>query len=237
MSNTGRVFERFTDRARRAVVLAQEEARRLDHDYIGTEHLLLGLVGERDGIAAKALGTFEISLDSARARVATLVGRGVAGPVGHIPFRPHAKKALELSLREALSLGHDYIGTEHLLLGLLRDGEGTGVEVLRSMGADPEQVRVRVLQLVTELGAGAEPGSSATVPGLSSRELTLSALEALIAFWEGDLDRVEQRLGRAVQVATQFGDGETLAALARIVEIDDGTNGQVRLRPRPTRDT
>src|SRR6266540_2944549 len=118
------VFERFTDRARRVVVLAQEEARMLNHNYIGTEHILLGLVRERDGVAAKALESLNISLEAVRQQVKEIIGQGQAVPRGHIPFTPRAKKVLELSLREALQLGHNYIGTEHILLGLIREGEG-----------------------------------------------------------------------------------------------------------------
>src|SRR4029453_11244089 len=118
------VFERFTDRARRSVVLAQEEARMLNHNYIGTEHILLGLVRERDGVAGIALVSLDISLEAVRQQVEEIIGQGQAAPSGHIPFTPRAKKVLELSLREALQLGHNYIGTEHILLGLIREGEG-----------------------------------------------------------------------------------------------------------------
>src|SRR5215469_2723889 len=130
------MFERFTDRARRVVVLAQEEARMLDHGYIGTEHLLLGLVHEGDGIAAKALEAMEISLDAVREQVETIIGRGQHTESGHIPFTPRAKRVLELSLRESSLLGHNYIGTEHILLGLVREGEGVAVQVLVKLGAD-----------------------------------------------------------------------------------------------------
>nr|BFE80305.1 hypothetical protein GCM10020093_029060 [Planobispora longispora] len=128
------MFERFTDRARRVVVLAQEEARRLKHDYIGTEHLLLGLIGEEDGIAARALQSFEISLEDVRRDVEEIIGQGSTTPSDHIPFTPRAKKVLELSLREALHLHHDYIGTEHILLGLVREEEGVAAQVLTRQG-------------------------------------------------------------------------------------------------------
>ena len=118
------MFERFTDRARRVVVLAQEEARLLNHNYIGTEHILLGLIHEGEGVAAKALESLGISLDAVRGQVEEIIGQGGSAPSGHIPFTPRAKKVLELSLREALQLGHNYIGTEHILLGLIREGEG-----------------------------------------------------------------------------------------------------------------
>jgi ATP-dependent Clp protease ATP-binding subunit ClpC len=143
------VFERFTDRARRVVVLAQEESRSLNHAYIGTEHLLLGLVHEGEGVAAKALEALGISLESVRAEVEEIVGRGTSEVAGHIPFTPRAKKALELSLREALNLGHNYIGTEHVLLGLISEAEGVAARVLVGLGADLPRVRNQVKQLLS----------------------------------------------------------------------------------------
>ena len=138
------MFERFTDRARRVVVLAQEEARLLNHNYIGTEHILLGLIHESEGIAARALTALDISLEAVRGEVTEIVGQGQSAPTGHIPFTPRAKKVLELSLREALQFGHNYIGTEHILLGLIREGEGVGAEVLQRLGADLNRVRQSV---------------------------------------------------------------------------------------------
>ena len=146
------VFERFTDRARRVVVLAQEEARILNHNYIGTEHILLGLVHEGEGVAAMALESLEISLPDARAQVEEVIGHGGMAPSGHIPFTPRAKKVLELSLRESRQLGHNYIGTEHILLGLIREGEGVAAQVLINLGADLSRVRQRVIQLVSDAG-------------------------------------------------------------------------------------
>src|SRR6187431_2073890 len=143
------MFERFTDRARRVVVLAQEEARLLNHSYIGTEHILLGLIHEGEGVAAKALESLNISLDAVREQVQEIIGQGQAAPTGHIPFTPRAKKVLELSLREALQLGHNYIGTEHILLGLIREGEGVAAQVLNKLGADLNRVRQQVIQLVS----------------------------------------------------------------------------------------
>ena len=128
------MFERFTDRARRVVVLAQEEARMLNHNYIGTEHILLGLIHEGEGVAAKALESLGISLEAVRSQVEEIIGQGQQAPSGHIPFTPRAKKVLELSLREALQLGHNYIGTEHILLGLIREGEGVAAQVLVKLG-------------------------------------------------------------------------------------------------------
>jgi ATP-dependent Clp protease ATP-binding subunit ClpA len=141
------MFERFTDRARRVVVLAQEEARLLDHDYIGTEHLLLGLAHEGQGVAAKALESLGIRLETLRSQVEEIIGQGQRGPTGHLPFTPRAKKVLELSLREAKQLGHNYIGTEHILLGLIREGEGVAAQVLVKLGADLSRVRQQVIQL------------------------------------------------------------------------------------------
>ena len=135
------MFERFTDRARRVVVLAQEEARMLNHNYIGTEHILLGLIHEGEGVAAKALESLGISLEAVRHKVEEIIGHGQQAPSGHIPFTPRAKKVLELSLREALQINHSYIGTEHILLGLIREGEGVAAQVLVKLGADLNRVR------------------------------------------------------------------------------------------------
>ena len=152
------MFERFTDRARRVVVLAQEEARLLNHNYIGTEHILLGLIHEGEGVAAKALESLGISLEAVRAQVEEIIGHGGQSPSGHIPFTPRAKKVLELSLREALQLGHNYIGTEHILLGLIREGEGVAAQVLQKLGADLSRVRQQVIQLLSGY-AGAKEGA------------------------------------------------------------------------------
>jgi len=153
------MFERFTDRARRVVVLAQEEARMLNHNYIGTEHILLGLIHEGEGVAAKALESLNISLDGVREQVQEIIGQGQQAPAGHIPFTPRAKKVLELSLREALQLGHNYIGTEHILLGLIREGEGVAAQVLVKLGADLNRVRQQVIQLLSGY-QGKEPVAS-----------------------------------------------------------------------------
>ncbi|MHA7175073.1 ATP-dependent Clp protease ATP-binding subunit [Arthrobacter sp. Sr24] len=153
------MFERFTDRARRVVVLAQEEARMLNHNYIGTEHILLGLIHEGEGVAAKALESLNISLDGVREQVQEIIGQGQQAPSGHIPFTPRAKKVLELSLREALQLGHNYIGTEHILLGLIREGEGVAAQVLVKLGADLGRVRQQVNQLLSGY-QGKEPAAS-----------------------------------------------------------------------------
>jgi prophage maintenance system killer protein len=150
-------FQSFTDRARRAVQVAQEQAHLLNHNYVGTEHLLLGLLGEGEGVAAKALASFGISLEAVRAQVEELIGHGQSAPAGHIPFTPRAKKALELSLREALQLGHNYVGTEHILLGLAREGEGVAAEMLVGFGAGHARLRDQVLQVLT--GEGERAGA------------------------------------------------------------------------------
>ncbi len=146
------MFEKFTDRARRVIVLAQEEARMLDHNYIGTEHLLLGLIHEGRGVAARALESLGVSLEDVRRNVEEMIGRGQQALSGHIPFTPRAKKVLELSLRESQQLGHDYIGTEHILLGLIREGEGVAAQVLVKLGADLNRVRQQVLELRRRAG-------------------------------------------------------------------------------------
>jgi ATP-dependent Clp protease ATP-binding subunit ClpC len=198
------MFERFTNRARRVVVLAQEEARILDHNYIGTEHLLLGLIHEGEGVAAKALEAMGISLEAVRQQVEEIVGRGKDAPSGHIPFTPRAKKVLELSLREAQILGHNYIGTEHILLGLIREGEGVAAQVLTRLGADMDRTRQQVIELLH--GYQAESGERASVRlGSSARRLEevlnqpvqriMSRLDAI----DGRLAAIERQLGIATE--------------------------------------
>ena len=147
------MFERFSPSGRQVIVLAQDEARRFNHNYIGTEHLLLGLLAEPEGVARRALLAAGVTLDDARTRVQTAVGRGKRPPSGHIPFTPSAKKVLELALREALSLHHDYIGTEHLLLGLIREREGLGARLLIESGIDLLSLRMKVVDLVPSAAA------------------------------------------------------------------------------------
>ncbi|MGD9791983.1 MAG: Clp protease N-terminal domain-containing protein, partial [Acidimicrobiia bacterium] len=170
------MFERFTDRARRVVVLAQEEARLLNHNYIGTEHILLGLIHEGEGVAAKALESLGISLEAVRSQVEEIIGQGGQSPSGHIPFTPRAKKVLELSLREALQLGHNYIGTEHILLGLIREGEGVAAQVLVKLGADLSRVRQQVIQLLSGYsgpqGGKEAPSSAASGNPAAGKEST-----------------------------------------------------------------
>ena len=177
------MFERFTDRARRVVVLAQEEARLLNHNYIGTEHILLGLIHEGEGVAAKALESLGISLEAVRIQVEEIIGQGHQSPSGHIPFTPRAKKVLELSLREALQLGHNYIGTEHILLGLIREGEGVAAQVLVKLGADLSRVRQQVIQLLSGYpgsqsgeGQSSSGGEKATAGGGSGSDAASGSL-------------------------------------------------------------
>jgi len=186
------MLERFTDQARRVVRLAEEEARRLDHNYIGTEHILLGLIREGDGVAAKALESLEISLQAVREQVEEIIGQGQQVPSEVIPFTPRAKKVLELSLRESLQLGHDYIGTEHILLGLIREGNGVAAQVLVKLGAELNRVRQRVIQLLHG-HQGKEPISAGTA---AAREHGLpSGVQARLDAVEGRLAAVEQQLG------------------------------------------
>jgi len=194
------MFERFTDRARRVVVLAQEEARMLNHNYIGTEHILLGLIHEGEGVAAKALESLGISLEAVREQVEEIIGQGQQAPSGHIPFTPRAKKVLELSLREALQLGHNYIGTEHILLGLIREGEGVAAQVLVKLGADLNRVRQQVIQLLSGY-QGKEPATAGAGPqeGTPSSSLVLDQFgrNLTAAAREGQLDPV---IGRAKEI-------------------------------------
>jgi hypothetical protein len=188
------MFERFTDRARRVVVLAQDEARMLNHKYIGTEHILLGLIHEGQGVAAKALESLGISLEAVRQQVEQIIGRGEQAPSGHIPFTPRAKKVLELSLRESQQLGHDYIGTEHLLLGLIREGEGIAAQVLVRLGADLDRVRQQVIQLLHGR-QGKEPATWESSPGEPQRGRAPSGVPSGVAALESRLSALEQRVG------------------------------------------
>jgi ATP-dependent Clp protease ATP-binding subunit ClpC len=197
------LFQRFSDSARRVVVLAQEEARKLNHNYIGTEHLLLGLIQEGDGVAAKALEGTQIEIDAVRSQVVDVIGRGSSPPSGHIPFTPRAKKVLELSLREALQLGHNYIGTEHILLGLIREGEGVAAKVLVKLGADLERLRSQVLKSLsgsTAAGeAGVPEGGGSMMLDQFGRNLTeLAAQNKLdpVIGREKEIERVMQVLSR-----------------------------------------
>jgi ATP-dependent Clp protease ATP-binding subunit ClpA len=202
------MFERFTDRSRRVVVLAQEEARILDHGYIGTEHILLGLIREGDGHAARALESLGISLDAVRQQVEAFIGRGQQAPSGSVPFTPRAKKVLELSLRESLQLGHNYIGTEHILLGLLREGDGVAAQVLVTLGADLNRVRQQVIQLLHGYrgqdveSAGSHPGEraravlpDAAVAWFDALDRRLTALERWVSM-QPDLEDLDQEIAQ-----------------------------------------
>ena len=222
------MFERFTDRARRVVVLAQDEARMLNHDYIGTEHLLLGLIGEGEGVAARALESLGISLDAVRQQVEQVIGRGQQAPSGHIPFTPRAKKVMELALREANDLGHSYIGTEHILLGLIREGDGVAAGVLTGLGADRPQVRQQVTQLLGGRagkgapGAGSRLGKRARTRLLEDALAQIGSLDqrlAAIERWVGmrpDLDDLDEKIAqvrREKEAAIDTQDFEAAAAL------------------------
>src|SRR6476619_5366638 len=228
------MFERFTDRARRVVVLAQEEARMLNHNYIGTEHILLGLIHEGEGVAAKALESLGISLEGVRQQA----------PSGHIPFTPRAKKVLELSLREALQLGHNYIGTEHILLGLIREGEGVAAQVLVKLGADLSRVRQQVIQLLSgysggKEGAPAGAGASSSESGGPSGSLVLDQfgrnltqlarekkLDPVIGR-EKEIERVMQVLSRRTKnnpvLIGEPGGGKTAIVEGLAADIVEGT--------------
>ncbi len=220
------MFERFTDRARRVVVLAQEEARTLDHGYIGTEHLLLGLIREGDGVAARALESLGISLDAVREQVGQIIGRGQQPPPGHIPFTPRAKKVLELALREAQQLGHGYIGTGHLLLGLIREGSGVAAQVLVGLGADLSRARQQVVQLLAGRQGEDVTGEDLPLPGdapayAGSLERRLAAIERWIGLRPGpggpgdpgDVGGEIARVRREKEAAIDRQDFEASAAL------------------------
>jgi hypothetical protein len=185
------MFQRFTDRARRIVVLAQEQARALKHNYVGTEHILLGLIREGEGVAAKALEALDISMDAVRQQVEGIIGQGQEAPSGHIPFTPRAKKVLELSLREAQQLGHGYIGTEHILLGLIREGDGVAAQVLMQHGADLNRVR----QQVTHLLYGDRAEESGPTRSAERELRLLPGVQARLGELEQRLAAVEQRAG------------------------------------------
>ena len=202
------MFEKFTDKARRVVVLAQEEAKLLNHNYIGTEHILLGLIHEGEGVAAKALESLGINLDAVRDQVQEIIGQGQQAPSGHIPFTPRAKKVLELSLREALQLGHSYIGTEHLLLGLIREGEGVAAQVLTRLGADTNRVRQQVIQLLSGFQGKetVQVGGEQTAPQKGSQILDQYGKNLTQSAAEGKLDPVigrEREIERVMQILSR----------------------------------
>lgn len=196
------MFERFTDRARRVVVLAQEESQRLSHNYIGSEHLLLGLLAEREGVAARALESLNVTLTAAREQVEEIIGPGQQTPRGHIPFTPRAKKILELALREALTMGSEVINTEHLLLGLIDEGDGVGAQILQRLGATAQAVREAVARLISADPEAAEvtgPGSEPRAVSVGRRVLTrvdaLTEVKDLLASIDRRLSAIERHLG------------------------------------------
>jgi ATP-dependent Clp protease ATP-binding subunit ClpA len=191
------MFERFTDRARRVVVLAQEEARMLNHNYIGTEHILLGLIHEGEGVAAKALESLGISLDAVRQQVEEIIGEGQQAPSGHIPFTPRVKKVLELSRREMSQLGHSYIGTEHILLGLIREGDGVAAQVLVTLGADLNRVRQQVISLLH----GHQPQEPVSARSATGKYTLPSAVHARLEAVEQRLAAMEQRVGNGPETS------------------------------------
>jgi ATP-dependent Clp protease ATP-binding subunit ClpA len=218
------MFERFTEPSRRVVVMAQEEARMLDHNYIGTEHILLGLIHEEDGVAARAIAALGLTLPMARDQVTEMIGRGQQTPTGHIPFTPRAKKVLELSLREALALRKDYIGTEHILLGLVREGDGVGAQILQRI-APYEAIREQVLALAAAEPSEPGPDEQLAVEWLASRSSS------------GGRIRLSPRtvIGVRAQVVNEFRDtlatiGDTLATLEQRLA---GIERQLGITPPP----
>jgi ATP-dependent Clp protease ATP-binding subunit ClpC len=222
------MFERFTDRARRVVALAQDEARMLNHDYIGTEHILLGLTHEGSGYAARTLESLGISLDVVRQQVEEIIGRGQQAPSGHIPFTPRAKKVLELSLRESLQLGHNYIGPEHILLGLLREGDGVAAQVLVTLGADLDRVRQQLIYLLhgyqgqdvpiagSQLGERAPAGlPDDALARFDALDRRLTALERWVSM-QPDLEDLDQEIAqvrRDQEAAAARQDSQAATAL------------------------
>ncbi len=196
------MFERFTDRARRVVVLAQEESQRLSHNYIGSEHLLLGLLAEREGVAARALESLNVTLTAAREQVEEIIGPGQQTPRGHIPFTPRAKKILELALREALTTGSEVIDTEHLLLGLIDEGDGVGAQILQRLGATAQAVREAVARLISAdpeaaevTGPGSEPRAVSVTRQVRIRDDALTEVKDLLASIDRRLSAIERHLG------------------------------------------
>jgi ATP-dependent Clp protease ATP-binding subunit ClpA len=206
------MYERFTDRARRVVALAEDEARRLNHNHIGTEHILLGLIHEDDGVAAQTLESLGVSLAAVRQQVEMIIGQGREAPRGRIPYTPRARKALELSLREALQLGHHHIGTEHILLGLVREGKGAAAQMLVKLGADLNRVRQQVIQLLDAQGAeqaGRTPALRLLSPAGGGERKLLSEVLGRVELIDSRLSAVEWHVGTVPDVG-----GLDLASLA-----------------------
>jgi ATP-dependent Clp protease ATP-binding subunit ClpA len=221
------MFERFTDRARRVVVLGQEEARLLNHDYIGTEHLLLGLIHEGEGVAALALESLGIRLEAVRSQVEEIIGQGQseAASSGHIPFTPRAKKVLELSLRESQQLGHNYIGTEHILLGLIREGQGVAAQVLVKLGADLSRVRQQVIQLLSGYAGGKEAAAQAgEQAGARTRLVRMTVPD--------DLRELEEQLAQARREKEAAIDAEDFDQAAALRDKERQLRGRLVERER-----
>ena len=219
------MFERFTDRARRVVVLAQEEARLLNHNDIGTEHLLLGLIHEGEGVAAKALESLGIRLGAVRSQVEEIIGQGQSAPGGHIPFTPRAKKVLELSLRESQQLGHNYIGTEHILLGLIREGEGVAAQVLVKLGADLPRVRQQVIQLLSGYAGGKEAAEQAgEQAGARTRLVRMTVPE--------DLRELQEQLAQVRREKEAAIDAEDFDQAAALRDKERALRGRLAERER-----
>jgi ATP-dependent Clp protease ATP-binding subunit ClpA len=223
------MFERFTERSRRVVVLAQEEARMLDHNYIGTEHLLLGLIHEGDGIAGQAIESTGLTLDAARAEVERMIGRGTSAPTGHIPFTARAKKVLELALREALALKKSYIGPEHILLGLIREGNGVGAQILERLAAPLPVLRAQVIELAAAESDQDEPLGAEWLPaGSQGAEAELRRHRRVVVAAETQVVRA--------QVVTEFREtlaslDETLASLGRRLTVIERQLGIATAEP------
>jgi ATP-dependent Clp protease ATP-binding subunit ClpC len=213
---TGDVFERFTDRARRAIVLAQVEARLLTHNYIGTEHILLGLLRETEGFAAIALTANGVGLEAVRAAVVELIGEGGDPPGGHIPFTPRSKKVLELALREALELGHNYIGTEHILLGLLREGEGVAVQVIVMLGASSAAIREKTLDLVAAQAQGTTAHLFPQSPVVDTVSLHVDGDRVVVEIEDAELAALVAHASELRNVSVIRGSDPGAAALRRI---------------------
>ncbi|KMV13635.1 hypothetical protein ACT17_34345 [Mycolicibacterium conceptionense] len=240
------MFERFTTRARRVVVLAQEHARMLRHNYVGTEHLLLGLISEDEGVAARALRSLDISLDTASAQLVQIIGEGVQAPAGHIPFTPRAKQVLELAGREALQLGHTYVGTEHVLLGLLREGKGIGAQILVALDVDLNTLRGRVIELLGDDQPAEKTGRPFVRYGADSDDpvavtqiiMRVSDLDASRKFYEAiglvftersdqDVKCIITQLapGLRLKLAPCFESGKPVTGVGIEVSVDDRAAG------------
>ncbi len=211
------MFERYTERARKVVVLAQEEAHRMKHNYIGTEHLLLGLLREDEGVAARALGSLSVTLDEVREQVESIVGYGEEGTGGQAPFTPRSKRALDLAWREALQLGHNYIGTEHILLGLVQERESVAVRMLSNLGAEPDEVRRRAVGMiggrVTEMRTADHPEASEYVRALRANPVN-ARVEGLLVHARCGVTDEERALPQALRVDLRYryraGEGDDL---------------------------